>query len=49
MELHSVIQSMLWVVVDGLGALWVLHTVVRIAADGGLLNALLLLAGSICG
>lgn len=49
MELHSVIQSMMWIVVDGLGALWVLHTIVRIATDGEMLDSLLLLAGSVCG
>ncbi len=49
MELKSLIHTTLWAVADGLGALWVLHTVVGMATGAGIGDALLRLAGGLCG
>lgn len=49
MELKSLVHTMLWIAADGIGALWVLHTIAGIAAGAGICDALLLLAGGLCG
>lgn len=49
MEFQSMIQAVLWIAADGLGALWVLQTVASIIMDGKLAKLLLLMGNAICG
>lgn len=49
MELKSMIHTMIWIVVDGLAAVWVLRMLFRIIAGGNLAQAILLMSQTICG
>ncbi|MCI8282876.1 MAG: hypothetical protein HFI76_14635 [Lachnospiraceae bacterium] len=49
MEFQSMVHAVLWIAADGMGALWVLHTVTSLIADGKLADLLLLMANAICG
>lgn len=49
MEFQSMVQAVLWIAADGIGALWVLQTVVSVISDGKLADLLLLMANAICG
>lgn len=49
MEVKEMLETMLWVVVDGLAAIWILRMLVDIMTNGMLAGALLLMAEALCG
>ena len=42
-------ETLLWVVIDGMAALWILRMLTDIMTDGLLAGALLLMAEALCG
>lgn len=49
METKEILETMLWIAVDGLAAVWVLRMLADIMTDGLLAGALLLMTEAICG
>ena len=49
MELKTMVHTMMWIVIDGLAAIWVLRMLLHIMAGGELAEAVLLMSRAICG
>lgn len=49
MELKSMVHTMIWLVIDGLAAIWVLHMIASVMAGGSLAQTILLMSQTICG
>lgn len=49
MEAKEILETMLWIVIDGLAAVWILRMLTDIMTNGLLAGALLLMTEAICG
>lgn len=49
MEAKEILETMLWIVIDGLAAVWILRMLADIMTNGLLAGALLLMTEAICG
>lgn len=49
MEVKSMVETMIWIVLDGLALIWVLYILWGLAGGGILTQALQLMAKALCG